>query len=278
MSTLVDTLQPPPDGSHHHPAAPVEGQPVQAVVVPVVPVEVFLPVRARARGKPKARCAAGRCLGPCGAQKPGTEPAGGNGRVRSLISTRRTPRRGPASKPRHRSLGTIPWQTSRAAAERLAAPGNVLPRVAHPRSREARCGGGQRRSGSFPPWAAHAWSGCIDLVQDQRIIDFKTSGTTPNADRAALVNATQATAYSHPLPGEHRQDGSGRRVASPGQAQAAQARGHLLVSGRRQRTRAAAAAIIDSLRGWPGAARLRALPGAAMRLRCEFFAECAAWH
>ena len=38
--------------------------------------------------------------------------------------------------------------------------------------------------------------GVLDLVQSEIIIDFKTSGTTPHADRAALVHATQATAYS----------------------------------------------------------------------------------
>ena len=38
--------------------------------------------------------------------------------------------------------------------------------------------------------------GVLDLVQNQTVIDFKTSSTTPNAERAVLVNATQATAYS----------------------------------------------------------------------------------
>ena len=38
--------------------------------------------------------------------------------------------------------------------------------------------------------------GVLDLVQDNCIVDFKTSGMTPNADRAVLVNGTQATAYS----------------------------------------------------------------------------------
>jgi putative RecB family exonuclease len=38
--------------------------------------------------------------------------------------------------------------------------------------------------------------GVLDLVQDQKIIDFKTSNTTPNADRAVLIAGTQATAYS----------------------------------------------------------------------------------
>ena len=38
--------------------------------------------------------------------------------------------------------------------------------------------------------------GVLDLVQNETVIDFKTSSTTPNPERAALVNATQATAYS----------------------------------------------------------------------------------
>ena len=38
--------------------------------------------------------------------------------------------------------------------------------------------------------------GVLDLVQDQRIIDFKTTGQTPTPEKAALLHATQATAYS----------------------------------------------------------------------------------
>ncbi len=38
--------------------------------------------------------------------------------------------------------------------------------------------------------------GVLDLVQDQRIIDFKTVGQTPTVEKAALLHATQATAYS----------------------------------------------------------------------------------
>ena len=38
--------------------------------------------------------------------------------------------------------------------------------------------------------------GVLDLVQDGRIIDFKTVGQTPAADRSTLLHATQATAYA----------------------------------------------------------------------------------
>ena len=38
--------------------------------------------------------------------------------------------------------------------------------------------------------------GVLDLVQNQRIIDFKTVGQTPTPEKAALLHATQATAYS----------------------------------------------------------------------------------
>ena len=38
--------------------------------------------------------------------------------------------------------------------------------------------------------------GVLDLVQDGRIIDFKTSATTPHPERTALVNGTQTAAYS----------------------------------------------------------------------------------
>ena len=38
--------------------------------------------------------------------------------------------------------------------------------------------------------------GVLDLVQDRRIIDFKTAGQTPTPEKAALLNTTQATAYS----------------------------------------------------------------------------------
>ena len=38
--------------------------------------------------------------------------------------------------------------------------------------------------------------GVLDLVQDGRIIDFKTLGQTPSADRSMLLHSMQVTAYS----------------------------------------------------------------------------------
>ena len=38
--------------------------------------------------------------------------------------------------------------------------------------------------------------GVLDLVQDGRIIDFKTTGQTLVLEKAALLHATQTTAYS----------------------------------------------------------------------------------
>ncbi len=38
--------------------------------------------------------------------------------------------------------------------------------------------------------------GVLDLVQVGRVIDFKTVGQTPTPEKAALLHATQATAYS----------------------------------------------------------------------------------
>ena len=38
--------------------------------------------------------------------------------------------------------------------------------------------------------------GVLDLVQDGRIIDFKTVGQTPTPEKAALLHATQTAAYS----------------------------------------------------------------------------------
>ena len=38
--------------------------------------------------------------------------------------------------------------------------------------------------------------GIIDLVQEQRIIDFKTSATTPNAEKVAHTHETQTSIYA----------------------------------------------------------------------------------
>ena len=38
--------------------------------------------------------------------------------------------------------------------------------------------------------------GVLGLVQDSRVIDFKTVGQTPTPEKAALLHATQITAYS----------------------------------------------------------------------------------
>ena len=46
--------------------------------------------------------------------------------------------------------------------------------------------------------------GVLDLVQDGRIIDFKTVGQTPTPEKSALLHATQVSRVLAVVPGEHR--------------------------------------------------------------------------
>ena len=118
--------------------------------------------------------------------------------------------------------------------------------------------------------------GVLDLVQDRRIIDFKTSASTPHPDRAALVHATQATAYSllYRKNTGCQEEGvelhhlvklkQPRLVVIP-----------LPPVGGREQTRLLR--IIDSY--VEGLARRDFIPSPGLPcVSCEFFAECAAWH
>ncbi len=118
--------------------------------------------------------------------------------------------------------------------------------------------------------------GVLDLVQDGRIIDFKTSGTTPHPERAALVHSTQATAYSLLY-----RANTGRREAGVELHHLVKLKQPRLVvvylspGGDRERTRLWR--VIDSY--VEGLERRDFIPSPGLQCAaCEFFAECAAWH
>ena len=118
--------------------------------------------------------------------------------------------------------------------------------------------------------------GVLDLVQDRRIIDFKTSGTTPNAERAALVNGTQATAYSLLY-----RENTGRKEEGIELHHLVKLKQPKLVvvylspSGDRERTRLLR--VIESY--VEGLERRDFIPSPGLQcVSCEFFHECAAWH
>ena len=106
--------------------------------------------------------------------------------------------------------------------------------------------------------------GVLDLVQDGRIIDFKTASQTPSPEKAALLHATQVAAYSLLYRENTGKNGNGHRDPPPAQAQAAPAGGHRLAALRRAGPEPAVAGH-RRLRRRAGAARLHPLPGAAMR-------------
>ena len=118
--------------------------------------------------------------------------------------------------------------------------------------------------------------GVLDLVQDNRIVDFKTTGTTPNPERAALVNATQATAYSLLY-----RENTGRKEAGIELHHLMKLKQPKLVVtllppvGERERNRLLR--VIDSY--VVGLDRRDFIPSPGLQCAsCEFFSECAAWH
>ena len=118
--------------------------------------------------------------------------------------------------------------------------------------------------------------GVLDLVQDQRIIDFKTSGTTPNPERAALVNATQATAYSL----LYRENTSRKETGIELHHLVKLKAPKLVViylSPPGDRERARLFRIIDAY--VEGLERRDFIPSPGLQcVSCEYFNECAAWH
>ena len=118
--------------------------------------------------------------------------------------------------------------------------------------------------------------GVLDLVQDQTVIDFKTSASTPNADRAALVHATQATAYS--LLYRHNIGQQERGVELHHLVKLKQPRLVVITLppvGEREQSRLFR--VIDAY--VEGLARRDFIPSPGLQCAsCEFFGECAAWH
>ncbi|MBE7157909.1 MAG: PD-(D/E)XK nuclease family protein [Rhodospirillales bacterium] len=118
--------------------------------------------------------------------------------------------------------------------------------------------------------------GVLDLVQDGRIVDFKTSATTPHPERAALVHATQATAYALLY-----RENTGRKEAGIELHHLVKLKQPRLVvttlppMGEREQTRLLR--VIDSYVS--GLQRRDFIPSPGLPcVSCEFFAECAAWH
>ena len=118
--------------------------------------------------------------------------------------------------------------------------------------------------------------GVLDLVQDQRIIDFKTSASTPHADRAALVHATQATAYSLLY-----RENTGQRERGVELHHLVKLKSPKLVviylSPVGDRECARLFRVIDAY--VEGLERRDFIPSPGLQCAsCEFFNECAAWH
>ena len=118
--------------------------------------------------------------------------------------------------------------------------------------------------------------GVLDLVQDNCIVDFKTTGTTPNPDRAALINATQAVAYSLLY-----RENTGRKEAGVELHHLVKLKQPKLVViplppvGEREQSRLLR--VIDSYVA--ALDRRDFIPSPGLQCAsCEFFNECAAWH
>ncbi len=118
--------------------------------------------------------------------------------------------------------------------------------------------------------------GVLDLVQNQTIIDFKTSSTTPNADRAVLLNTTQATAYSLLY-----RENTGCKETGIEWHHLVKLKSPKLVVitlptvGEREQSRLFR--VIDSY--VEGLERRDFIPSPGLQcMSCEFFHECAAWH
>ena len=118
--------------------------------------------------------------------------------------------------------------------------------------------------------------GVLDLVQNETVIDFKTSSTTPNPERAALLNATQATAYSLLY-----RENTGRKEAAIELHHLVKLKQPKLVVttlppvGEREQSRLLR--VIDSY--VVGLDRRDFIPSPGLQCAaCEFLHECAAWH
>ena len=118
--------------------------------------------------------------------------------------------------------------------------------------------------------------GVLDLVQNETVIDFKTSSTTPNPERAASVNATQATAYAMLY-----RENTGRKKTAVELHHLVKLKQPRLVVvalppiGERERSRLLR--VIDSYVA--GLEQRDFIPSPGLQCAaCEFFHECAAWH
>lgn len=118
--------------------------------------------------------------------------------------------------------------------------------------------------------------GVLDLVQDGRIVDFKTTATTPHPERAALVHATQAAAYALLY-----RENTGRAEAGIELHHLVKLKQPRLVvtalPPMREREQTRLLRVIDSY--VTGLDRRDFIPSPSLQcVGCEFFAECAAWH
>ena len=118
--------------------------------------------------------------------------------------------------------------------------------------------------------------GVLDLVQNETIIDFKTSGTTPNADRAVLVNGTQATAYSLLYRENTGRKEAGIELHHLVKLKAPSSWSSTCLLSETENARGSSASSTPTWKAWNGAT---SFPHRGCNApRCEFFQECAAWH
>ena len=118
--------------------------------------------------------------------------------------------------------------------------------------------------------------GVLDLVQNETVIDFKTSSTTPNPERAALVNGTQATSYSL----LYRENTGRKEVGIELHHLVKLKQPKLVVVALppiSEREQSRLLRVIDSYVA--GLDRRDFIPSPGLQCAaCEFFHECAAWH
>lgn len=117
--------------------------------------------------------------------------------------------------------------------------------------------------------------GVLDLVQDGRLIDFKTTATTPQPERTALVNATQTSAYAWLY-----RENTGHREAGIELHHLVKLKQprlvviHLPPMGEREQSRLLR--VIDAY--VEGIARQDFIPSPGLQCAsCEFCHECTAW-
>jgi putative RecB family exonuclease len=119
-------------------------------------------------------------------------------------------------------------------------------------------------------------TGVLDLVQSQKIIDFKTTSATPNPERAALVNGTQVSAYSMLY-----RANTGRKEAGVELHHLVKLKSPKLaviyLSPVGDRECARLLRVIDAY--VEGLERRDFIPSPGLQCAaCEFFRECDAWH